>query len=123
MTTNKTRQTVTLFHRTTERNAANIVRVGFLDGADRYMTAAEYSGVWLTNDPDRVEGAKGDTLLVVHLDIGFEELDVFEWRNERGTYREWLVPADFLKAHVTSLLIDEKEPDLDGIPGQAGADS
>lgn len=97
---------VRLFHLTTERNAANILRVGFLDGGGRYMTDAEYSGVWLTNAPDRVEGAKGDTLLVVDLDVGPAELDQFEWKDQRGTYREWLIPADFLRAHITALEID-----------------
>lgn len=96
---------VRLFHLTAERNAANILRVGFLDGTGRYMTEAEYSGVWLTNDPDRIEGAKGDTLLVVDLDLEPAELDQFEWKDQRG-YREWLIPSDYLQAHITALKID-----------------
>ena len=100
-------KTVRLFHLTTERNAANIIRVGFLNGTDRFMTTAEYDGVWLTNDPERVDGAKGNTQLVVDLDIGLEELDQFEWKTDGGTYREWLVPTDFVRAHITSLVVDE----------------
>lgn len=97
---------VRLFHLTNERNAANILRVGFLDGGGRYLTDAEYSGVWLTDDPGRVEGAKGDTLLVVDLDVGPTELDKFEWKDRGGTYREWLIPSDYLRAHITLLRVD-----------------
>jgi hypothetical protein len=99
-----------LFHLTTARNAANILRVGFLDSTARYMTSAEHSGVWLTDDPARVQGAKGDTELVVDLDIGLEELDKFEWKTAGGTYREWLIPADFLRIHLTSLAVPEGGP-------------
>lgn len=107
MSTNNVMTRAHLFHRTTQRNAANILRLGFWDSSSRYMTNAEYSGVWLTSDPERVEGAKGDTQLVVNLDVGVDELDQFEWKTDGGTYREWLVPAEFLRAHITSLVVDE----------------
>jgi len=101
---------VRLFHLATPKNAANILRVGFLNGTGRYLTDAEYSGVWLTNDPERVEGAIGDTRLVVDLNIRREELDQFEWKNDGGTYREWLIPAGLLKEHIASLVVEEVDP-------------
>jgi hypothetical protein len=53
-----------LYHRTNTAAAQSILRHGFRDGRGTYMTAQEWSGVWVSNIPlDWNEGAKGDILL------------------------------------------------------------
>ena len=39
-----------LYHTTTRDTADLILAEGFKDGCGRYMTANEYSGVWLANE-------------------------------------------------------------------------
>lgn len=83
-----------LFHRCYAEDADAILQAGFKDGTGTYMTKHEYSGVWLSNVPlDANEGAFGDTLLAVELNLTDEELRKYEWVEEGKGYREWLIPA------------------------------
>ena len=85
---------VTLYHRTTEGVARHIVADGFRDSESYYGTENPHSGVWLSDRPlDADEGAVGNALLRVELNIGDREIAQFEWIEDGKPYREWLIPA------------------------------
>ena len=99
------------FHRTTEDSAGSILSEGFRDTTDAYMTRKFHTGVWLSNEPlDANEGATGETLLQVDLDLPEEALGDLEWVSEPATrYREWLIPAAIINAHGMVSLVNEEE--------------
>jgi hypothetical protein len=83
---------ITLYHNTTRENAESILREGFRDHTDEYMTTQLHTGVWLSDTPlDENEGPCSEALLVLQLD----EVTVahFEWIEDGKGYREFLVPA------------------------------
>jgi hypothetical protein len=91
-----------LFHRAYAKDADRILRSGFKDGTGNYMTEHQHSGVWLSDVPlDANEGAFGDTLLAVELNLSEEELRKFEWVEEGKGYREWLIPAALINANAS----------------------
>jgi hypothetical protein len=97
-----------LFHRTNDAEA--ILTFGFKDGTDSYMTKNEYSGVWLSNVPlDANEGAFGDTLLLVELDLTEGDLAQFEWIEEGKGFREWLIPAALINAKGKVRIVEEPD--------------
>ncbi len=91
-----------LYHRTTARRAAAILRKGFRDGKGRYLTNRLWTGVWLSNVPlDAIEGADGVTLLSINLAIPARELrEKYEWIEEGKPYREFLIPAAIVNARA-----------------------
>lgn len=94
--------TVVLYHRTRAESAEAILRDGFRDGSGNYLTESLHSGVWLSNVPlDENEGACGDVLLEVQLDMTKDELAQYEWVEEGKPYREWLIPAAVLNPRAT----------------------
>ncbi len=97
-----------MFHRTDDAEA--ILTSGFKDGTGRYLTTNEYSGVWLSNVPlDVNEGAFGDTLLLVELDVAEGELSQFEWIEEGKGFREWLIPAALINAKGKVRIVEETD--------------
>jgi hypothetical protein len=85
-----------VYHRTD--HAAAILRDGFRDATDCYMTPNLYTGVWISDSPlDVNEGAEGDVVLTLVIpDALFAE---HEWIEEAKTYREALVPAEELNRY------------------------
>ena len=101
---------LTLWHRTSDDNAAAILKTGFRDGTGTYMTDFTFTGVWLSDMPlDENEGASGNTLLCVTLDCTEADIHDWEWIEEGKGYREWLIPADFVNARSTIKTIDDDE--------------
>jgi len=99
---------VKFFHRTDNANA--ILSSGFKDGTGNYLTTNEYSGVWLSNVPlDANEGAFGETLLLVELDMPEGELSQFEWIEEGKGYREWLIPAALINDKGKVRIVEEPD--------------
>lgn len=99
-----------LWHRTAA--GAQILAGGFRDNTGFIIAglAEEFSGVFVSNVPlDSNEGASGDDLLRVVLRATEEEIDQYEIKDEMGTYREWLMPADFINSNATLTLWDEFE--------------
>jgi hypothetical protein len=83
-----------LYHRTARANAESILREGFRDHTDYYMTRNLYTGVWFSSTPlDVNEGILGDTVLCLSLDLNEADLAQYEWVEEGKGYREWLMPA------------------------------
>ena len=98
-----------LYHRTT-RKTAEAIKKGFKDGKGTYMTDTEFSGVWLSDVPlDSNEGASGDVLFEVKVNLPAPEMDYYEWVEEGKPYREWLIPAALLNAHSTFREISDAE--------------
>jgi hypothetical protein len=51
--------TVLLYHTTSSETADLILRDGFLDRHDHYLTKLEHSGVWLSDEPlDEQDGSE-----------------------------------------------------------------
>jgi hypothetical protein len=101
---------LTLYHRTIRAAAEAICRDGFRDATGTYLTASEYTGVWVSDRAlDANEGVDGDYLLRITLDA--EEADVaeFEWVEEGKSYREWLMPAALLNSRGRVEIIDEED--------------
>jgi hypothetical protein len=97
-----------LFHRTYSQDADSILQSGFKDGTGNYMTAHKYSGVWLSKVPlDANEGAFGDTLLEVELELSEEALRQFEWFEEGKGFREFLIPAALINAKAKVRVIED----------------
>jgi len=97
-----------LFHRTTSANAKAILAGGFKDGTGSYLTDRQWKGVWLSNVPlDCNEGAVGDTLLEVTLDLAEADLADYEWIEEGKGYREWLVPARLINSRMKVRVVDD----------------
>ena len=70
-------------------------------------------GVWLSDMPlDCNEGAVGDELLQVDLDLDEQALDGFEWNAEGHRYREWLVPASLANRHACVSIVDDTDDSL-----------
>lgn len=93
-----------LYHRTNE--AAAILAEGFRDGRGRYMTAVEFSGVWLSDRPlDFNEGAAGDTLLTV--EVPEQAIIDYEWAEDGKPYREFLVPAEVVNRYGRPQVVTE----------------
>src|SRR3974390_2818348 len=93
-----------LFHVTTADNAAAILREGFKDGRGIYMTDQVLEAVWLTDQPWSVigNGVKGDTVLEVVFRCARGAIADWEWIEEGKEYREWLIPAEFIKMNATT---------------------
>jgi hypothetical protein len=82
-----------LFRRTTAALAARVLTDGFVDANGTYLTDRVGSGVWFSDMPlDCNDGAGGDTLLQIDLDLDEQALDDFEWKEDGKRDREWLVP-------------------------------
>ena len=45
------------------------------------------------------------TTLAVTLDCNFDALSDYEWVQEGQSYREWLIPADFVNKRTVSIVV------------------
>ena len=86
-----------LYHRTSECAAAAILRDGFVDSEGSYMTDGTLNGVFLSNRPlsgNEGAGPLGDgVVLEIQFSIPLDDLADYELVDDRGTYREWCLPA------------------------------
>ena len=88
------------FHRTTKEAAEQILREGFRNRTGYYgFSGMEITGTWLSHVPvDSNEGAKGDVLLVVDLNVLENEIADFEVQDAERCYREWAIPAPLINS-------------------------
>jgi hypothetical protein len=93
-----------LWHRTDV--ASDILANGFRNGTGTYLTADERNGVWLSNVPIGCgEGARGEDLLRVALDLCALELLAYEWFEVGKPYREFFMPAELVNARSRVSLV------------------
>jgi hypothetical protein len=103
----------TLDHATTLNDAHSIMTNGFRDRAGHHgLSNHERAGVWLTTPPlDVAEGARGDAVLSVELDVPPEEIGAYEVVVEGRRYREFQMPAAMVNAHADISLVRGSDPD------------
>ena len=83
-----------LYHRTNRVAARRIMRHGFTDSTNYYMTQRMRTGAWLSSIPlSFSDGVAGAVLLQVETDLRESELAEYESTEEGKAYREWMVPA------------------------------
>lgn len=98
-----------LYHRTSRANAEAILREGFRDNTDYYLTRRLHTGVWFSNLPlDENEGACGDTLMCVSLDLSESKLARYEWVEDGKGNREWLIPARVVNLHGRADILETR---------------
>lgn len=100
-------ETERYYHRTGAWPA--IAADGWRDATGTYMTANEYSGVWISDSPlDLSEGASGAWLITIEMppDVATLIDQEHEWIEEGKGYREWLVPAKLLNEFATVVHVD-----------------
>jgi hypothetical protein len=108
--------TITLYHRTSEDIARQIIAEGFRDTTDYYLTTHLHTGVWVSDQPlDENEGASGNALMRIELAKEEHEIGSFEWIEDGKPYREWLMPAALLN-EFAKIKIQEIDPEF----GQGG---
>ena len=90
-----------LYHTTNRVAARRIMRHGFKDSTNYYMTQRMHTGAWLSSVPLNFnEDISGDVLLQVETDLQEIELAQYEWIEEGKGYREWMVPAALINPHM-----------------------
>jgi ribulose bisphosphate carboxylase small subunit len=94
-----------LFHRTSVVAARRILRHGFKDSTNHYMTQRMDTGVWLSSVPPFLNKGTGDVLLRVDADLSESEIAQYEWVAEGRHYREWLVPAAIVNPRMTITVV------------------
>jgi hypothetical protein len=91
-----------LYHRTTRANALLILRDGFVDRRDRYTSDFGSQGVWFSDLPkDADEDDSDDAVMSVDFGFAAKALAVFEWIEDKTTYREWLIPTALVNSSMT----------------------
>ena len=97
-----------LYHLTTRDKARTILREGFRDNRDSYGTDQPWYGVWLSDRPldsNDTGNVTADTILAVGLDREIDALSDYEWVQEGQSYREWLIPSDFVNKHTVAIVV------------------
>jgi hypothetical protein len=71
----------------------------------------EWTGVWLSDSPldEQSGGESGDAISV---QIPDEIIEPYEWVDEHGGYREFLVPAEILNRYARTVIRDWNEDAL-----------
>jgi hypothetical protein len=92
---------VILYHVADEQVAQAILRDGFLDGNGGYLTERLWSGVWLSDRAlDVTDGASQGTVLAIEFSCHDKALAEYEWYEYGNAYRQWLVPAVFIRENA-----------------------
>lgn len=98
-----------LYHRTDSESAKLISRHGFRDGQGKYLTEHPRSGVWVSDEPlDENEGAHGDILLEVSIEMTETEIAKYEWIEPGKQFREFLIPAAELNPRMTLRIAEDR---------------
>ena len=95
----------TLYHWTF--NAENILKLGFRgDLGTQGGRHFRDDGVWFSDKVlDQLEGVEeGMELLVI--EVPFEDIEEFEWKEEGKDYREWCIPADVVNQYGKPILTE-----------------
>lgn len=86
-----------IFHSTVSAKAAVIVREGFKDDEEKYLSDFAWRGVWVSDRPVHPEGAPGNVF--VTLEIPAELFEEYEWAQDDAAYRGSLIPATVLNRY------------------------
>ena len=86
-----------IFHSTVNAHVAVIVREGFKDNEEKYLSDFAWRGVWVSDRPLPLDGESCNALLA--LEIPDELFAEYEWVQEDATYRGSLIPATILNRY------------------------
>ena len=65
--------------------------------------------MWFSDEPlDANEGAFGDVLLKMDVNLPDEQIGLYEWIKEGKGFREFLIPADVVNTHTNGLAVEEE---------------
>jgi hypothetical protein len=96
-----------LYHVTTCDRARTILRQGFHDNVGSYGADRQLSGVWLSDKPldcNDTGNVIADAILAVSIDCELDDLSMYECVEDGRSYREWLVPADFVNKRTVAIV-------------------
>jgi hypothetical protein len=93
-----------IFHSTVSAKVAVIVRDGFKDDEERYLSDFAWRGVWVSDRPVHPNGTPGNRLLT--LEIPAELFEEYEWVQEDAAYRGSLIPATVLNRYGPPQLVE-----------------
>jgi hypothetical protein len=93
-----------IFHSTAIANVAVILREGFKDNEEKYLSDFAWRGVWVSDRSVHLHGGPGYALLT--LEIPSELFEEYEWVQEDAAYRGSLVPATILNRYGPPQLVD-----------------
>lgn len=97
---------LTLYHRTTDDAAAEILARGFRDRPH----PDGVSGVWVSSHPvDRCDGPKGAHLLAIDTDRTPEDLVEYDRTDDGRGFAEWCIPAQVLNGFPRRSVPPEEE--------------
>jgi hypothetical protein len=100
-----------LYHVTSARVATQILNMGFADGEGSYMSPGlTLNGVFLSNRVLLGSFPRAVTLEVC-FSISLDRLDEFEVVDGEREYREWCVPATFIKRWAEVQLVEVEASD------------
>ena len=87
-----------VYHVTSAQNADAIRAYGFADATGSYLTANEYTGVWVSDSPLDINDMGGSSDVCFQIEIPDDLISKFEWVEESKPNREWLVPSKILNS-------------------------
>jgi hypothetical protein len=93
-----------IFHSAVNASVAVIVREGFKDDEEKYLSDFAWRGVWVSDRPVHVENAPGCALLT--LEVPTELFEEYEWVQEGAAYRGSLIPATILNRYGPPRLVE-----------------
>lgn len=93
-----------LYHRTTRKIAALILRGGFVNLATCFSSDFGRDGVWFSNRPPNDVDRECDCVMSVDLNLSAKALFAFE-RTDATAYREWLIPTQVVRELMTAVKI------------------
>ena len=104
-----------VYHVTSAKNAKGITSNGFRDSTGRYMTANDYTGVWVSDSPLDINEMGGAFDACFEIEIEENIISKYEWIEDEKTYREWLVPATILNRYPRRIMSQEEVDELGGV--------
>ena len=93
-----------IFHSAVNAKVAVIVREGFKDDEEKYLSDFAWRGVWVSDRPVYLDGAPGHVFLT--LEIPAELFEEYEWVQEDAAYRGSLIPATILNRYGPPQLVE-----------------
>jgi hypothetical protein len=93
-----------IFHSTVSAKAAVIVREGFKDDEEKYLSDFAWRGVWVSDRPVHTETGSGNAVLT--LEIPAEVFAEYEWLQKDASYRGSLIPAAILNRYGPPKIVE-----------------
>ena len=92
-----------IFHRTKRATAVVIMKEGFRDNEEKYVSDFAWRGVWVCDRPSHPTDVSGDTLLT--LEIPPQIFAEYEWLQESEACRGSLIPATVLNRYGPAVAV------------------